>query len=120
MRVAPALVERIRTEFLEMPGLKLAQAQACRLWCLNESECGEALDSLIADGFLYRTPSGAFILLPSAGSMLKAGFPETERSLRCPHCRHLNSVPVAHRRTQSASISIRCTACFKLITVAAA
>lgn len=118
MRVAPALVERIRTEFLEMPGLKLTQAQACRLWSLNERDCGEALDALIADRFLYRTPSGAFIMLPSAGRMLKARATDERRPLRCPHCQHLNSIPVERGR-EHASAAIRCTACFKLITVAA-
>lgn len=35
MAVSPALTERIRGEFLEMPGLKLTTAQACRLWNLT-------------------------------------------------------------------------------------
>ncbi len=32
MEAIPDLLERIRGEFLEMPGLKLSIEQACRLW----------------------------------------------------------------------------------------
>jgi hypothetical protein len=104
------LIGRIRGEFLEMPGLKLSLQQACRLWNLSASACGEALDALRAEGFLYQTPSGAFIAFPSATRMLKAETP-SER-LRCPHCFHLNSVTVG---TTDAPISFRCVACRKLV-----
>jgi hypothetical protein len=32
MDVSPELLDRIRAEFLERPGLKITTAQACRLW----------------------------------------------------------------------------------------
>jgi hypothetical protein len=104
------LIGRIRGEFLEMPGLKISLQEACRLWNLSASACGEALDALRAEGFLYQTPSGAFIAFPSATRMLKTETP-SER-LRCPHCFHLNSVTVA---TTDAPISFRCVACRKLV-----
>src|ERR687892_604642 len=85
MSFSRELLDRIRGEFLEMPGLKLTTSQACRLWNLNEPHCCEALDLLIAEGFLIRTPSGAFIALPSATRMVKAALPEP-MSWRCPHC----------------------------------
>jgi hypothetical protein len=100
------LIGRIRGEFFEIPGLKLSLQQACRLWNLSASACNEALDTLRAEGFLYQTPSGAFIAFPSATRMLKVE-PPSQR-LRCPHCFHLNSVNVA---ATGAPISFRCVAC---------
>ena len=105
------LIGRIRGEFIEMPGLKLSFQQACRLWNLSATACREALDALRAEGFLYQTPSGAFIAFPSATRMLKAESPS--QRLRCPHCFHLNSVNVA---ATDAPISFRCVACRKLVS----
>jgi hypothetical protein len=104
------LIGRIRGEFTEMPGLKLSLQQACRLWNLSAGACREALDALRAEGFLYQTPSGAFIAFPSATRMIKAE-PPSQR-LRCPHCFHLNSVNAAASDTP---ISFRCVACRKLV-----
>ena len=109
------LIGRIRGEFIEIPGLKLSLQQACRLWNLSASACREALDALRAEGFLYQTPSGAFIAFPSATRMLKAESPS--QRLRCPHCFHLNSVSEA---AGNAVISFRCTACRKLVAGAVA
>ena len=104
------LIGRIRGEFLEMPGLKLSLQQACRLWNLSAGACVEALDALRAEGFLYQTPSGAFIAFPSATRMIKAETPS--QRVRCPHCFHLNSVTMAATDTP---ISFRCVACRKLV-----
>lgn len=54
-----AIVERVRGEFLEMPGLRLTVPQAARLWRLDVPACEEVLDVLIKASFLRRTPSGA-------------------------------------------------------------
>lgn len=59
-----ALTTRIRGEFNEMPGLKLTMAQACRLWHTDESAVRQALDTLVDEGFVTRTASGAFMALP--------------------------------------------------------
>jgi Transcriptional regulators len=104
------LIGRIRGEFIEMPGLKLSFQQACRLWNLSAGPCREALDALRAEGFLYQTPSGAFIAFPSATRMIKAETPS--QRVRCPHCLHLNSVNVAAAET---TLSFRCAACRKIV-----
>ena len=104
------LIGRIRGEFTEMPGLKLSLQQACRLWNLSAGACREALDALRAEGFLYQTPSGAFIAFPSATRMIKAETPS--QRLRCPHCFHLNSVTEAATDTV---VSFRCAACRRLV-----
>ena len=69
--VSPALLDRIKAEFTEMPGLKLTIQQACRLWGLDEVMCQAAVDELILAGFLFQAPSRAFIAVPSALRMLK-------------------------------------------------
>ena len=51
-------MERVRGEFLEMPGLRLTVPQAARLWGLELTACEEVLDVLIRSSFLKRTPSG--------------------------------------------------------------
>ena len=53
------LVERVRCEFLEMPGLRLTMAQAARLWGLDLASCEAVVDVLIRCEFLQRTASGA-------------------------------------------------------------
>ena len=55
------IVRRIQGEFLEMPGLRLTEPQARRLWALEPSLCSAVLTELIDDGFLLRTPEGAFV-----------------------------------------------------------
>ena len=59
---APAfrqLVDRVRCEFLEMPGLRLTIPQAARLWGLDLPSCEAVVDVLIRCEFLQRTASGA-------------------------------------------------------------
>lgn len=53
-------MELIRREFLEMPGLRLTLAQACRLWDVCPGDCQAALDRLIAQGFLRHTSDGQY------------------------------------------------------------
>ena len=114
MGVAPHLLDRIRGEFREMPGLKISITQACRLWNLNEEVCRDALDALIAEGFLLRTPSGGFIALPSALRMEKAALLQDCRTWRCPNCQHLNSVPAID--ASRVSVTFRCTACTRIVS----
>jgi hypothetical protein len=54
-----AVVERIRSEFLEMPGLQLTMPQAARLWGLEISACEQVVEVLVQSAFLRRTGSGA-------------------------------------------------------------
>jgi DNA-binding MarR family transcriptional regulator len=51
---------RIRSEFLEMPGLTLTPAQAARLWALDRATAEQILDSLTAAGFLFKHPQGSY------------------------------------------------------------
>ena len=57
------LLYRIRGEFLEMPGLRLTQEQAARLWHMDAAVCAAALMRLVSDRFLTRTRRGAYVRL---------------------------------------------------------
>jgi len=53
-------LRRIRSEFLEMPGLCLTCAQAQRLWGLDAGTCCSLLASLAEDRFLFLRPNGTY------------------------------------------------------------
>jgi hypothetical protein len=55
------LLLRIQSEYREMPGLKLTEAQARRLWDLDGNSCSLVLTMLLERRFLKRTASGAYI-----------------------------------------------------------
>ena len=65
--VAPAstlvpfeVLQRVRAEFLEMPGLRLTRAQARRLWALDEAVCDAILATLVETRFLVHSGNVAF------------------------------------------------------------
>jgi hypothetical protein len=60
--VSTSLVQRVRGEYMEMPGLCLTLAQAQRLWGLEPHLCDALLQALIDDRFLGRTDDGMFVL----------------------------------------------------------
>ena len=49
------VIDRVRAEFLEMPGLELTLAQAVRLWTLGVDDCRHVIDALVDVGFLKWT-----------------------------------------------------------------
>jgi hypothetical protein len=53
------IVDRIREEFREMPGLRLTPAQATRLWGLEQDVCRKVIEALVAAAFLRWTAGGA-------------------------------------------------------------
>jgi len=54
------LIVRVRSEYLEMPGLKLTITQASRLWGLDASTCQTLMGTLIKSRFLTRTADGHY------------------------------------------------------------
>jgi hypothetical protein len=56
-----AILVRVQSEYLEMPGLKLTEAQARRLWGLDDNTCSVVLATLINRGFLRRAANGTFV-----------------------------------------------------------
>jgi hypothetical protein len=60
------LLQRIQCEFLEMPGLRLTERQARRLWNLDSVACAAILRVLVDGGFLFRTADGSFMHVEQA------------------------------------------------------
>ena len=54
------LLQRVYSEFLEMPGLRLTCQQAQRLWGLDEHSCMALLEFLVDAKFLCRPAHGAY------------------------------------------------------------
>ena len=57
----PKLMQVVRAEYAEMPGLSLTLFQAQRLWAADRQTCESVLMALITRGFLRRTSDGRFI-----------------------------------------------------------
>ena len=60
------VLRRVQGEFLEMPGLRLTQPQARRLWGLDAAMCDALLNALVDANFLFRTRDGAFMRVEHA------------------------------------------------------
>ncbi len=52
--------ERLRAEFLEMPGLRLTMDQVHRLCGVERVMCSEALEALVREQFLCVKPDGRY------------------------------------------------------------
>jgi Fic family protein len=59
---SPALLQRIQSEYREMPGLILTEDQAKRLWAIDARTCRRVLATLLERRFLKRTAGGAYVL----------------------------------------------------------
>jgi hypothetical protein len=55
------LLLRVQSEYREMPGLKLTEAQARRLWDLDGDTCSLVLTTLLEERFLKCTPNGTYV-----------------------------------------------------------
>jgi len=72
------IIERIRGEFLEMPGLRLTATQAQRLCGVEPALCKTVLDALVDAKFLSVTAAGLYARTTdgaperAAGTVLKA------------------------------------------------
>ncbi len=76
------LLDRIRGEFGEMPGLRLTFPQACRLWHLDPSHCLAVLEQLVAEGFVHETADGAYTAVTATrGVPAKATLSSSRRSV---------------------------------------
>jgi hypothetical protein len=49
------VVDRVRADFMEMPGLELTLPQAVRLWTIGMDDCRFVIDTLVDVGFLKWT-----------------------------------------------------------------
>ena len=60
MRMVDNVRERIRAEYLEMPGLDLTVDQVQRLCGIERPICTTVLDGLVEEHFLCVKPNGAY------------------------------------------------------------
>jgi hypothetical protein len=56
----------IRRDFGLLPGLALTLPQARRLWALQDAECRELLDALVAEGFLRVRSDARYVMRAQA------------------------------------------------------
>jgi hypothetical protein len=56
-----ALLQRVREQYQEMPGLKLTKSQATRLFGVAPSVCATMLRALVMEHFLSRTEESVFV-----------------------------------------------------------
>jgi len=73
------LIDRIRAEFVEMPGLELTPAQAARLWNLGMNDCLTVIELLTSAGFLRWTAAHTVVrtgrgLVVASEARTDAGF----------------------------------------------
>ena len=117
------LVDRMRAEYLAMPGLKLTPEQARRLWSADADSCNAAFEILLAEGLLHRTGTGKYVALPRpAGAFAPAtvtadmGRPQ----IRCPNCLKLNTIGQEIRdHGDPVTTTFRCAACKRIVSVTA-
>ena len=63
------VLRRVQGEFMEMPGLRLTEAQARRLWALDEPSCNALLRALVDARFLFKTLDGSFMRVETSTSL---------------------------------------------------
>ena len=56
-----ALLQRVREQYRDIPGLKLTKPQAVRLFGVAPSVCAAMLRALVMEDFLSRTGDGLFV-----------------------------------------------------------
>ena len=61
LTVANELLNRVKHEYVEMPGLVLTSRQASRLWNLDVGVCEVLLSALVREDFLSQTRGGAYL-----------------------------------------------------------
>jgi hypothetical protein len=61
MITGQAVRERIRAEYLEMPGMNLTSDQVARLCGMDRSACQTVLDALVEAKFLTLTTDGTYV-----------------------------------------------------------
>ena len=54
------ILQRIRSEYLEMPGLSLRPEQVQRLCGVDSTACQSVLEALVESGFLSKRADGAY------------------------------------------------------------
>jgi len=59
--VSRDLIQRVKAEYFEMPGLALTHRQARRLWNMDPDLCDHILRELVLERFLCEGRGGVFL-----------------------------------------------------------
>jgi len=62
------VLERLRAEYLEMPGMKLTIEQVQRLCAIDQTTCKLVVEALVNANFLCLTPDGTYVRLSEGRS----------------------------------------------------
>jgi hypothetical protein len=62
------IVERVRREYAALPGLRLTERQACRIWGLEPALSAQVLRHLVDGHFLTLTARGEYVRADVRGS----------------------------------------------------
>jgi hypothetical protein len=65
------IIRFVHSDFREMPGLRLTEAQARRLWNLDRATCQDVLDTLVERSILTRAADGRYC--STAGDLAQPG-----------------------------------------------
>ena len=84
-----SLLDRIRAEYLEMPGMTLRLEQVARLCGIDRSACQAVLEALVEAKFLSVTSNGAYARVTGESTNRARGAPDPMPSHTAHH---------AHRR----------------------
>jgi hypothetical protein len=66
------LIERVRGEYLEMPGMRLTESQAQRLYGIDSATCRAVLQALVDLRFLRANEDGTYARHSAVRRPLKA------------------------------------------------
>jgi hypothetical protein len=72
VRTRETVTERLRAEFMEIPGLRLTSEQVQRLCGVERRVCQMVLDALVDAKFLSPTPDGAYARLTDGAVVRRA------------------------------------------------
>jgi hypothetical protein len=92
--VAPQILQRIRAEYLEMPGLSLSPEQVQRLCGMDRALCASVLEALVETGFLSRRSDGGYA---------RDRHPDMSRARQAKATLESNALPVPARSRRRAS-----------------
>jgi hypothetical protein len=63
------VMNRVQTDFMQMPELELTLGQAVRMWTLGLDDCRCVIDALVDSGFLAWTPRRTIVRQGRPGAM---------------------------------------------------
>jgi len=72
--------DRLRAEYLEMPGMQLTPAQAQRLCGIGPDACGTVLREMVDAGFLYVRQNGTYARITDTVARMKKAELRSPRS----------------------------------------